>query len=186
MSSGSRALLLLLLLCAAALPRGVEAQWRASGGLAAAADTTELEPRGLAIAEPSTEELVFAGLLGGAAGLAAGGWLGYRLEMSDGCDSDYFCGFGGGLLGASLGMSLGSSLGVHLGNDRRGSYGITALGAMGGLVAGSAAAAAAVVALGDAGVVLTLAIIPGAQVAGAIAAQRASARAAARRADRSR
>lgn len=71
---------------------------------------------------------VLGGVLGGAAGLFGGGFIGYTLDTSvSGCEGEMFCGLGGALLGAWIGETIGLPLGVHLGNKRRGNFGLSLL-----------------------------------------------------------
>jgi hypothetical protein len=68
--------------------------------------------------------LVLGGVIGGAAGLLAGGLVGAR-PTEHRCED---CGFVGGVYGAVAGGSVGLPLGVHVANGRRGRV-LPALGA---------------------------------------------------------
>jgi hypothetical protein len=81
---------------------------------------------------------IIGGLIGGAAGLVAGGQIGYGIDSAN-CEGDeWFCGIGGIIIGGTIGESIGLPLGVHLGNGRKGNFGkelFSSLGiAAGGMV----------------------------------------------------
>lgn len=75
--------------------------------------------------------LAGAGLLGGAAGMVGGAYLG---SSAEGCGTPP-CG-AAGLTGAALGEVLGMSLGVHLANGRRGAWAADLMAALASGVAG--------------------------------------------------
>ncbi|HEU4829469.1 MAG TPA: hypothetical protein VFT04_09755 [Gemmatimonadales bacterium] len=85
--------------------------------------------------------LAFGGALGGIGGLLAGAFIGAQVERAGGCEYDDWCGFGGGLLGATIGSTVMIPAGVHLANDQRGDFGeglVASAAALGGGIAISA------------------------------------------------
>jgi hypothetical protein len=70
------------------------------------------------VVRPSTHPALLAmgGVLGGAAGLVGGAWVGEHFT-EDQCDD---CGLVGAAYGAVAGVSAGLPLGVHVANGRRG------------------------------------------------------------------
>lgn len=66
--------------------------------------------------------LAAAGVVGGAAGLLAGGALGADLTCAGAEPVDDLCFLPGAFLGGTVGMSLGVPTGVHLANGRRGDW----------------------------------------------------------------
>jgi hypothetical protein len=75
--------------------------------------------------------MLISGVAMGAAGMFAGGYLGYAAETSAGCADEFLCGLGGAILGGLIGESIGMSTGIHLAGDRRHSLAgdfLTALG----------------------------------------------------------
>jgi hypothetical protein len=66
--------------------------------------------------------MLFQGLVFGAAGMFAGGFLGYQIETSDGCDDDWLCGLGGMIIGGLIGETVGMVTGIHQGGGRRSPY----------------------------------------------------------------
>jgi hypothetical protein len=88
-------------------------------------------------------EALFGGLLG-AGGIIAGAYIGYGLETSDGCHSE-FCGFGGAILGGTIGMTLAVPAGVYVigsTGGETGSFGATLGGSVLGTLVGIGAVAA--------------------------------------------
>ena len=81
---------------------------RAHAGPAAALDRPGTHPALLAV----------SGVVGGAAGLLAGGYVGSRLTEDD-CEDCFFI---GGAYGAVAGWTTGIPLGVHLANGGRGRF----------------------------------------------------------------
>jgi hypothetical protein len=81
---------------------------RSDPGTAAAFDRPGTHPALLAV----------SGVVGGAAGLLAGGYVGSRLTEDD-CEDCFFI---GGAYGAVAGWSSGIPLGVHLANGGRGRF----------------------------------------------------------------
>jgi hypothetical protein len=81
-------------------------------------DPTPLPDNGLEQSSPGRSYLLGAAL--GAAGFAAGGLVGFSLDLTD-CTNQDYCGFDGLFIGGAIAGTLGLAWGVHLGNDRRGS-----------------------------------------------------------------
>jgi hypothetical protein len=107
-----------------------------------------------------TAALAFAGLLGGAAGLVAGGLIGARFQGSP-CEDCYFAPFAGAVLGESLAIPLA----IHLADGRRGQ-------AAPGMVASLAIVAGGLVAAGQLDRAELLLAIPVLQIAAAVASER--------------
>jgi hypothetical protein len=118
------------------------------------------DPGSVPSRRPDTATLVFAGVLGGAAGLVAGGLVGDRFQGTP-CEDCYLAGFAGAVLGESLGVPLA----VHLAAGRRGQ-------AAPGMVASLAIAAGGLVAAGRLGRAELLLAVPVLQIATAVASQR--------------
>lgn len=120
----------------------------------------------------STVAVAGAGLLGGAVGLVAGGYLGALLaESGDDEDLDYL---GGAVVGAALGEGAMLPLGVHLADGRRGSYAASALVSLG--LAGAGLLALEAVHYDVPGAPIVLVAVPVAQLVATIAVERATAR----------
>ncbi len=86
-----------------------------------AADGEEADPFGVGA----------AALLGGVAGGAAGGLIGYYLSGGSRLCGDDNCGLFGGLLGVLVGEPLGMGIAAHVANGRRGNAVLDVLGAAG-------------------------------------------------------
>jgi len=116
-----------------------------------------------------TGEMIGAGLIGGAIGLAAGGLAGYLLGGGGDICGDDACGLVSGFGGAVIGESIGLAFGVHSGNGRRGSF-------VADMVASLAVAGAGVAALAaidpDHGGLYALAVTPVVQLGVTIAIER--------------
>ena len=63
--------------------------------------------------------LGLAGLVGSAAGVLGGGYLGYHIDRADGRCSEW-CGFSGMFLGAAIGSAVLAPVAVHAANGGRG------------------------------------------------------------------
>lgn len=78
----------------------------------------------------------------GIGGLYAGAYLGYKADCANGCPGE-FGGLGGIIMGGALGLTISTTTGVMLagmGDDHRGSAGLTWVGtAIGALLGGLAA-----------------------------------------------
>lgn len=83
--------------------------------------------------------LVLAGVVGGAVGLFAGGYVGGKALEGDCEDCDLLGLVYGGIIGEAAGVPLG----IHLANGRRGSYGVALLPSLAIAGAGIALAGAA-------------------------------------------
>lgn len=87
--------------------------------------------------------LGFAGLLGSAAGVFGGGFVGYQISRADGdCGGDDWCGFTAGFVGAVIGSAVLTPVAVHMANGGRGDLGSTVV--MSSLITGAGAAIALV------------------------------------------
>jgi hypothetical protein len=89
-------------------------------------------------------ELLLGGLFA-VGGTIGGGFVGFQLETSNGCHSE-FCGLGGALLGGAVGLTFVTPVGVYLAGDtdgQTGSLGATIGGSVIGSVLGIAVAAGA-------------------------------------------
>ena len=64
--------------------------------------------------------LGMAGLVGSAAGVFGGGYVGYHIDRADGECGDDWCGFGGLFLGAAIGSAVLAPVAVHMANGGRG------------------------------------------------------------------
>jgi hypothetical protein len=122
--------------------------------------------RSAATNRPDTGGLVFAGLLGGAAGLLAGGLVGDRLQHTP-CEDCYLA----ALAGAVIGESLAIPLAVHLADGRRGQVAP-------GIIASLTIAAGGLAAAGRLDRAELLLAVPVLQIAAAVASEQHTARSA--------
>lgn len=76
-----------------------------------------------------TPRMFAGGLIGAMVGGLAGALVGVSIEAASTADCREWCGMAGGAFGFLAGETLGLSAGVHLGNDKRGSFALTALAA---------------------------------------------------------
>jgi hypothetical protein len=93
--------------------------------------------------ETATEKLVGAGLMAGAIGFFAGGFLGADIDKAGSDGYEEWDGLAGFIIGAPIGESLLLPVGVHLANGRRGNFPLSLLASVGIAGAGIFAAAAA-------------------------------------------
>lgn len=129
-------------------------------------------PAGSARAEQesgSIPAMVGAGLAGGAVGAVAGFYLGALMADGDGGDLDFLS---GAVAGAAVGEGLLLPYGVHLANRGGGSYLTSALVSLGLAAAGLLALEA--VHYDPPGAPIVLVAVPVAQIAAAIAIERAT------------
>lgn len=117
----------------------------------------------------STPALIGAGLLGGAVGVVAGGYLGALITDDEAGDLDFLS---GALYGAAIGEGLLLPLGVHLADDGDGSYPTAALASL--ALAGAGLLVLEAVHYDAPGAPIVLVAVPVAQIAAAIAIERAT------------
>ena len=82
-----------------------------------------------AVRADPTPRMFAGGLIGAMVGGLAGAVVGVSLEAASAPECGDWCGVSGAVFGFLAGETLGLSAGVHLGNDRQGSFALTALAA---------------------------------------------------------
>lgn len=127
--------------------------------------------------EPPLSRPVLAGAGLGVVGFFAGGLTG--VELARNCTSSEFCGLVAAFYGAAVGGTVGLGVGVHLGNRRRGSLPLDVL--TGAAIWGAGIGTVNATDANETGMWVAFVAVPIAQLASAIAVERAVGRARARR-----